>query len=64
MAPTANGGASCPTPALREYVFLPVVPVLTPEPGQPLRFSDGTEFLVLLRHASIGEVPYRLVRVR
>lgn len=54
-----------PTPAgLREYVFLPSIPVLTPDPGDSLRFADGTEFIVLVRHASIGEVPYRLVRVR
>ena len=43
---------------------MPGLPVLLPQPGEPLRLADGTEFVIFVKHASIGDVPYRLVRVK
>ena len=65
--PTApTGGTPCPTCPVdrREFWLMPGMEVLATEPGQPLRLKDGTEFVIFVRHASQGDVPFRLVRIR
>jgi hypothetical protein len=58
------GCPTCPPAPLREFVFIPGIPLNAPQPGQPLTFPDGTEFIVLVKFSYAGEVPFRLVRVR
>lgn len=54
---------TCPG-VIREFYFMPGIPLNLPPVAQPLRFEDGTEFLIIVRFAGAGEVPFRLVRVR
>ena len=49
-------------PVVREFVILTGAALATPQPGQPLRFASGGDFVVLVRLD--GElIPFRLVRV-
>ena len=49
-------------PVVREFVILTGAALATPQPGQPLRFATGGDFVVLVRLD--GElIPFRLVRV-
>lgn len=61
---TPRPPSACPPPAMREFVFVPGIPLNAPVPGESLRFADGGEFLVLVRFAAAGEIPFRLVRIR
>lgn len=62
--PTPAPTGSCPPAYTREFVFAPGIPLNAPVPGESLRFADGGEFIVLVRFAAAGEIPFRLVRVR
>jgi len=47
---------------VREFVILTGAALATPQPGQPLRFATGGDFVVLVRLD--GElIPFQLVRV-
>ena len=49
-------------PVVREFVILTGAALATPQPGQPLRFATGGDFVVLVRLDG-DLVPFRLVRV-
>ena len=62
--PTATAAPTPETslPVVREFVILTGAALATPQPGQPLRFATGGDFVVLVRLDG-DLVPFRLVRV-
>jgi len=47
----------------REFWVMPGIETNLPVAGEALRYADGSLFVIRVRHASAGDVTYKLVRV-